>query len=111
MMIWPLAADGALKLTADTTGAAWVAGFLRRPSDGSLVATLAPGTPAPRGGYVRDANGALAYSAAAATQEHNGFALDASNFLATTAADPAPTYRHHGLKQDSTGRVYVVVNA
>lgn len=113
MMLWPLAADGALQLTADTTGARWDRGFLRRAADGALVATTTPGTPAFRNGYVRDTNGALAYSTAAAAKEHGGFALDASNQLAVVTADPAPPYKHHGLKfeQAALPRVYAVVLA
>jgi hypothetical protein len=106
-MIWPLAADGALKLTFDTAGAAWVAGFRRRPSDGSLVATTSTAGATNRGGFLRAPTGELVYSLGAAALRH-GFARDSAGALATVAADPG-LEPQHALKMDAAGRPYATV--
>lgn len=108
-MGWPLAADGALRLTEDAAGAVYQAGLLRRPSDAAVVATQVPGTPA--GGFPRAANGAIAYAPAdpAVVERHNGFGLTADGRIATTQVDPVPAFLQHGLKFDAARRVYAVV--
>jgi len=100
-MIWPLAADGALQVTADTTGARYVNGFMRRPSDGALVVAAPPGAQM-HNGFCVDASKFLCFTAggAAVTLEH-GFARGASRELVSVAADPAPAYKHNGLKLDA----------
>lgn len=109
-MLWPRAADQALQLTADTTNAAWRVGFRRRPTDGALVATTTVAGGTMQHGFLRDAAGTLIYNVGGAvTQRHNGFAFAADGSLCTVAVDPAPTYLHHGLKFDTSGRVYAVV--
>lgn len=122
-MGWPLQADGALTLTADTAGAAWVSGFLRRPTDGALVATLVVGGSKQRG-FLRSTAGALVYNVGGAVSyQQHGFAFAADDSLCTVAVDPNVQYaapgggggtddlRQHGLKRDTSGRVYATVVA
>jgi hypothetical protein len=105
-MIWPRDGSGALLLTTDSAGARYVNGFMRRPSDGALVTASPPGSQL-HNGFCVDANKFLCCTAggAAVTVEH-GFARGAQRELVTVASDPAPAYLHHGLKFDSTGRVF-----
>jgi hypothetical protein len=109
-MIFPLAADGALQLTADNAAEAWRVGFRRRPTDGALVGTTSTAGATQQHGFLRNAAGDLVYNAGGAVaQIHGGFARAADGSLCTAAADPSPAYKHHGLKFDTSGRVYAVV--
>ena len=105
----PRAADGALQLTADTTGMAWVAGFRRRPSDGALVATTSTAGATMQRGFLRAPTGELVYADAAATYRR-GFGRTATDALAIQTTDPA-TEPQHGLKLGTLGRVYCAVVA
>ena len=114
-MIWPRAADLALQLTADTAAGADVEGFRRRVADGALVATLVVAGSTVHG-FLRSTLagsgvGILVYNVGGAVAvRHNGFAFAADGSLCTVGADPGLPL-HHGLKFDSSGRVYAVVLA
>jgi hypothetical protein len=119
----PLNPSGAVTLTTDTTGATWAAGFLRRPSDGALVATAAPSAPSPRSGFSRDTNGALVIEDGSTPVTGRGLhARTAAGALPITQVDPNLQYatgpndgnddiRRSGVKQDAAGRLYAVVVA
>lgn len=108
-MLWPRAADGALQVTADAVGARYVNGFMRRPSDGALVVVAPPGTQMHNGFCVSAAKLLCFTAGGAATVIEHGFARGSQREIVSVAADPSPAYLHHGLKFDSTGRVYAVV--
>ena len=119
-MAYPLQADGALTLTADTTGMAWVSGFRRRPSDGALVATTTTAGATKQRGFLRAATGELVYNVGGTVAYfQHGFGFAADDSLCTVGTDPDRQYaaapggaddlKHHGLKFDNAGRVYATV--
>ena len=119
-MGWPLAADGALQLTNDNATSVWRSGFRRRAADGFLVAQTTTAGCTKQNGFLRDgpnfpeqaADGALCYNVGGAVAYiHHGFAFASDDTLCTTGTDPAPAYKHNGLKFDSAGRVYATVLA